>query len=445
MKITIVGAGRVGIHLAKYFSAEQQDVYLVDNNPKHLSVLESDFNLRTFCGEPTDFSTLREANSEIADIFVAVTADTSENLVACAMAKSMGAKKTIARVDKYDFLLPLNMGVVKRMGVDHVVFPDFLAAQSIVSSLEYPWCKDRSEFENGAIIMVAVEVKEESPVNGLQLKNLFAESRNLHISALRRNHKTIIPHGEDTIWAGDVLYITVVPEGIDKLMSLIGIESYTVKRVLFMGGSMVSLLVSKMSRKKFSCTIIEKDSKRCRALMESCPDCDIINGDGSEFDVLEEAGITKCDAFVALTDNTESNILSCLTSEDMGVRKNIAEVEKEQLIDKAESFNLDTIINKPIITANAIFQIILDANVHSSKCFILPDAEVGRITVKEGSFLTKAKIKLLKLPDSLTLAGVIRDGKGEMVTGETQLVPGDIVIVFCLSGSLNRVEKLFGK
>lgn len=445
MKITIVGAGRVGVHLSKYFADEQQDVFLVDNDPKHLTLLESDFNLRTYCGESTDFDTLREANSASADVFVAVTANTAENLVACSIAKSMGAKKTIARVDKFSYLQPENSPVVKRIGVDHVVFPAYLAAQSIISSLTHAWSKDWTEFENGAIIMVAIVVKEESPILGLQLKDFFSESRSLHIAAMRRNHKTIIPHGDDQILSGDILYITVTPDGLDKINQLLGIKPLTVKKVILMGGSTVSELIAREGRKRFDCTIIEKDRSRCRRLMELCPDSEIICGDASELDVLEEAGINKCDAFVALTDNTESNILSCLTAKDLGVMKNIAEVEKEQLMEKAESFNLDTIINKPIITANAIFQLILDANVDSSKCFVLPDADVGRITVREGSFLTKAKVMDLKLPEELTLAGLIRDGKGIMVTGSTQFYPGDTAIFVCLAGSLRRVEKLFGK
>lgn len=435
----------MGVHLSKYFADEQQDVFLVDSNPENLAILESDFNLRTYCGEPTDFETLREANSENADIFVAVTANSAENLVACSMAKSMGAKRTIARVDRYNYLMPSNAPVVKQMGVDHVVFPDFLAAQSIISSLEHAWSKEWTEFEGGAIIMVAVEVTERSKIKGYQLKDLFTDSRALHISALRRNHRTIIPHGSDSILPGDILYITATSPGLDKVMDLISIEPQTVKKVLLMGGSTVSELIASTAHKKFSFTIIEKDRERCHRLMESCPESEIICGDGSELDVLEEAGIRKSDAFVALTDNTESNILSCLTAKDLGVEKNVAEVEKEQLIEKAESFRLDTIINKPIITANAIFQLILDANVDSSKCFVLPDADVARITVKDGSFLTKGKVKDLKLPTELTLAGLIRAGKGEMVTGLTQFMPGDTAIVFSMAGALERVETLFGK
>lgn len=445
MKITIVGAGRVGVHLSKYFADEQQDVFLVDSNPEHLTILESDFNLRTYCGEPTNFETLREANTENADMFVAVTANTAENLVACSMAKSMGAKRTIARVDRYDYLMPSNTPVVRQMGVDYVVFPDYLAAQSIISSMEHAWSKEWSEFEGGAINMAAVEVTEMSKIRDYRLKDLFSESSFLHISALRRNHRTLIPHGDDKIIAGDILYVTFTPQGLDKIMELIVVEPLTVRNVILMGGSMVTELIAESAVNKLKCTIIEIDREKCRRLMESCPESEIICGDGSELDVLEEAGIHKCDAFVALTDNTESNILSCLTAEDLGVKKNIAEVEKEQLIAKAESFRLDTIINKPIITANAIFQLILDANADSSKCFAIPDADVARITVKEGSFLTKGKVKDLKLPSELTLAGLIREGKGEMVTGATQFRPGDIVIVFCMSGALKRVEKLFGK
>lgn len=445
MRITIVGAGRVGVYLAKYFADEQQDVYLVDNNSSHLSILESDFNLRTFIGEPTDFQTLRDANSENSDIFVAVTANTAENLVACAMAKSMGAKKTIARVNNFNYMSSVNEVLLKRMGVDHVVFPDYLSAQAVIGSLEHSWCRGWSEFENGSIILVAVNISENSPIAGHYLKELFSESRVLHISALRRDHKTLIPRGDDMIMAGDILYITAIPSGIDKVMEICGITPHPTKKVILMGGSMVSELAVRLSGKKFSYVIIEKSRERCRQLMERCEDSEIICGDASEYDVLEEAGISKCDAFVALTDNTESNILSCLTAADMGVRKTIAEVEKEQLIAKAESFQLGSIINKPVITANAIFQIIFDSNVDSSKCFALTNAEVGRMQIKEDSFLTKHPVMELKLPQELTFAGMIREGKGEMVTGRTLFKAGDIVIFFCLPGALRKVEKIFMK
>lgn len=445
MNITIVGAGRVGVHLAKYFVDENQDVFLVDNNPGNLSILESDLNLRTFLGDPENFVTLREANTENADVFVAVTANTASNLVACAMAKSMGAKKTIARVDKYDFIEDTNYALLRSMGVDHVVYPDFLAARSVISSLEHSWSYGWNDFNDGSIVLIAVTVDDKAPIAGHKLKDMYRENRRVHISAIRRDSRTIIPHGDDRIQANDILYITTIPGGIERVKEITSKIEIPVKKVILMGGSTVAAIVAKLTGHRFSYVIIEKNRERCRKLTGMCPDADIIFGDGSEQDVLEEAGINHCDAFVALSDSSESNILGCLTARDSGVARTIAEVEKEQFIGKAESFNIGAIINKPIITANAIFQIILESNPSTSRCFAMKDAEVAQLMIKEGSSLTKSAVKDLKLPKELNFAGMVRNGKGEIVTGTTVFQPGDSVIVFCLNGSLDKVEKLFGK
>ena len=445
MNITIVGAGRVGVHLAKYFVDEHQDVYLVDNNKSQLSLLESDFNLRTFFGEPTDFRILREAFADKADIFVAVTGNAATNLVTCAMAKSMGAKKTIARVDKYDFLIKENASVVRNMGVDHVVYPDYLASLSVISSLEHSWTYGWNDFNDGAIILTAVSIEADSPISGKRLKDMYKESRSMHISALKRGTKTIIPHGDDFILPNDILFITTIDEGIEKVRTITGKNNIPVKKVVIMGGSAVAELVARSTQKKFSLVIVEKNLERCRELTETCPDAEIIYGDGSDQDVLEEAGINNSDAFVALSDSSESNILGCLTAMDMGVERTIAEIEKEQYIPKGESFKIGAIINKPIITANAIFQLILDSDFSSSKCFAMKDAEVAKMEIREGSSLTKCPVKDLRLPKELNFAGLIRNGIGEIVTGNTVFQEGDDVIVFCLNGSLNKVEKLFRK
>lgn len=445
MNITIVGAGRVGVHLAKYFVDEHQDVFLIDNDKSHLSILESDFNLRTFFGEPTDFKTLREANTEKADIFVAVTADTSTNLVTCAMAKSMGAKKTIARVDRYDFIQNKNSGVIRKMGVDHVVYPDWLAALSVVSSLEHSWSYGWNEFNNGAIVLVAVTVYENSLICGSFLKDLYKENRTMHISALKRGSTTLIPHGDDIVQPNDILYITSIPQGLEKVRLITGKEDNPIKKVILMGGSAAGELTVRHAGKKFSFVIVDKNLDRCRKLAENCPDAEVIYGDGSEQEVLEEAGLNNCDAFVALTDSSESNILGCLTAMENGVSRTVAEVEKEQYISKAESFHIGAVVNKPIITANAIFQIILDSHESSSKFFAMKDAEVAKMEIKEGSALTQQPVRELKLPKELTFAGLIRKGIGEIVTGNTIFEPGDEVIVFCLNGSLDKVEKLFRK
>ena len=445
MNITIAGAGRVGVHLAKYFVDEHQDVFLIDKNGEHLSLLENEFNLRTVIGEPIDFQALRNAAADKADVFVAVTAETSVNLVSCAMAKSMGAKKTIARVDRHDFLDVENTSLLRRMGVDNVVYPDALAALSVISSLEHSWCYGWNDFNDGAIVLAAVSIGEGAPIAGKRLKDLYGEGRKMHVSALRRNSRTLIPHGDDSIEVEDIVYITTVPDGIETVKEITGIIDEPVRSVILMGGSATAQLTAKMGSKNFSFVIIEKNIEKCRKISETCPDAEVIVGDGSEQEVLEEAGINHCDAFVALSDSSEGNILGCLTAKDMGVLRTVAEVEKEQFISKADSFKIGSIINKPIITANSIFQIILDSDQMSSKCFAMTDAEVAKLEIKKESVLTKFPVKDLKLPKELNIAGLIRDGKGEIVTGNTVFQEGDGVIVFCMNGSLNKVEKLFMK
>lgn len=445
MKITIIGAGRVGVHLAKYFANEQQDVYLVDCDSTKLAMLESDYNMRTFVGESIDYNVLWQANSHNADVFVAVTGSTAENLVACAMAKSMGAKKTIARVNRPNFRENANEDVLHKMGVDHVVFPDYIAAQAVISSLDHPWCRSWNNFYDNRIILAAVSVNEESPIVGKYLRELISDSELLHISALRRRHETIIPGGNDRIAAGDLLYITSTVQGLDKVMALTGKKKSVIRKVIIMGGSNIARLVVNEAGKRFSFVIIEKDIDRCRELTETCVNGEIIYGDGSEEDVLQEAGINKCDAFVALSDVSESNVLACLTAKEAGVVRTIAEVEKERLIERAEAFRLGQVVNKPILTAHAIFQLILEGDDESSKCFVISDAEVVRMEISEDSSLTRSAVKDLNLPSGITFAGLVRDGEGQLVTGATRFRGGDKVIVFCLPGTFDKVEKLFRK
>ena len=228
-------------------------------------------------------------------------------------------------------------------------------------------------------------------------------------------------------------------------MELCGKSDFNIKNVLIMGGSKIAEIIDKIAPRKYSLTLIEKDRMKCRTLAENCNSCSIIYGDASERDVLEEAGISKCDAFVALSNITEGNILACITAKEARVRRTIAEIEKEQFIDKGESFGIGTIINKPIITANAIFQLILDSDTDTKRCFAMTHAEVARLEIREDSFLTSAPIKDLKLPRELTFAGLIRNNEGFIVNGDTRFRGGDQVIVFCMNGALNIVEKLFSK
>lgn len=443
MKIVIAGAGEVGSHLARLLSREKQDVMLIDNNAERLAVLDSDNNLMTLKGRPISFKTQRTAGVNRCDLFIAVTPDETQNILACSIAKSLGAEKTLARIDNYEFLNNDNRDYFTRLGVNSLIYPEYLAAYEIITALHRNWVRHWFEIHDGKLIIVGVKIRENARIIGMHLKEFAMVEHNFHVAAIKRRHETIIPRGDDRILSNDILYFATTHEHVNELIDLCGKKQHRIKRVLVMGGSRIAVCLSALAGNEFKIKLIESDMSKCRLLPESCPECEIIHGDARDIDTLREEGITDTDAFVALSDSSETNILTCLTAKELGVHKTIAEVEDLQFISEAENLNIGTIINKKLIASSKIFQILLDTDTGSSKCLALADAEVAEIEVKPKSKVTKGAVRTLDLPYGMTIAGLIRDGEGRLVTGNTMLMPGDHVVVFCLGGALHKIEKLF--
>lgn len=443
MKIVIAGAGEVGSHLAKLLSNEEQDITLIDNNEERLAVLDANYNLMTHIGNPTSFSALREAGVARCDLFIAVTPYESNNIVACSIAKNLGAVKTVARIDSYDFMKPENTAHVKRMGVDRVIYPEHFAAQEIVMSLKRTWVRNWFELHDGQIILAGIKLRHGAPIEGMKLKDFAFTNRHFHVSAIKRNHETIIPRGDHSMEAGDILYFTTTREYIDDLIQLTGKTEHKIKNVLIMGGTQIAIRLVNSAHEDFRFKIIESDLNVCRKLPQKCPNCEVIHGDARDLDLLNDVGITEIDAFVALTDSSETNIFTCLTAKELGVKKTIADVENIQFISQAENLNIGTLINKKLLASSTIFQMLLDADSSTAKCLALADAEVAELEAKAGSKITRVPVKDLSLPHEITLAGLIRDEEGMLITGNTQIQAGDHILVFCLSGALHKVERLF--
>lgn len=443
MKIVIAGAGEVGSHLAKLLSREEQDIILVDKDADKLAGIDANYNLMTLCGSPTSFSSLRDAGVERCDLFIAVTPFETANVTACAMAKSLGAKKTVARIDNYEFMVTESREFFTSQGVDFLIYPEYLAAQEIMTALKRSWVRHWFELHDGEIILVGVKLRDDARLIGMQLKELSYTQQTFHVSAIKRNHETIIPRGDDRIKENDILYFTTTREHEEDLLEICGKERQEIHRVIIMGGSRIAIRLAALAGDDYDIKIIDNNIDVCRRLPEKCPDCEIVYGDARDIDVLREEGIEDADAFISLSDSSEANILACLTAKEFGVGKSIAEVENIQFISEAEGLNIGTIINKKLLASSKIFQILLDADINSSKCLALADAEVAEIIAKPHSKITKAAVKDLNLSRDMTIAGLVRDGKGMLVNGNTLICPGDHVVVFCLSGAIHKVERLF--
>lgn len=445
MKIIIAGAGNVGTHLAKLLSREKQDIILMDDDEEKLSALSANFDLLTVTASPSSISGLKEVGVKEADLFIAVTPDESRNMTACMLATNLGAKKTVARIDNYEYLLPKNKEFFRKLGVDSLIYPEMLAAKEIVSSMRMSWVRQWWEFCGGALILIGTKMREKAEILNIPLHQLGAPDIPYHVVAIKRGTETIIPRGDDVIKLHDIVYFTTTRKYIPYIRKIAGKEDYAdVRNVMIMGGSRIAVRTAQYVPDYMQVKIVDNDINRCNRLTELLDDKTmIINGDGRDMDLLIEEGLKNTEAFVALTDNSETNILACLAAKRMGVEKTVAEVENIDYIGMAESLDIGTVINKKMIAASHIYQMMLDADVSNVKCLTFANADVAEFTVPAGAKITKNLIKDLGLPKGTTIGGMIRNGEGVLVTGDTLIRPGDDVVVFCLSMMIKKIEKFF--
>ena len=445
MKIIIAGAGNVGTHLAKLLSREKQDIILMDDDEEKLTALSSNFDLLTVTASPSSISGLKEVGVKEADLFIAVTPDESRNMTACMLATNLGAKKTVARIDNYEYLLPKNKEFFQKLGVDSLIYPEMLAAKEIVSSMRMSWVRQWWEFCGGALILIGTKIREKADILNIPLYELGGPNIPYHVVAIKRGTETIIPRGDDVIKLHDIVYFTTTRKYIPYIRKIAGKEDYAdVRNVMIMGGSRIAVRTAQYVPDYMQVKIVDNDINRCNRLTELLDDKTmIINGDGRDMDLLIEEGLKNTEAFVALTGNSETNILACLAAKRMGVEKTVAEVENIDYIGMAESLDIGTVINKKMIAASHIYQMMLDADVSNVKCLTFANADVAEFTVPAGAKITKHFIKDLGLPKGTTIGGMIRNGEGVLVTGDTLIQPGDHVVVFCLSMMIKKIEKFF--
>ena len=432
MKIVIAGAGAVGTHLSKLLSRDHQDCVLIDADASRLAGLDGRYDIMTIQGSPTSIKILEEAGTGTADLFVGVTPDESKNMNACSIAHALGAKKTVARIDNYEYLAPHLKPFFEKMGINSLIYPEVLAAIDITNGLKMSWVRQRWDVHDGALVE--------------PLKNLCGPDDPYHIVAIKRNGETLIPGGNDKLCVNDLAYFMTTSEYIPYIRKISGKEHYAdVKNVIIMGGGKTAVRVGLTLPDYMDLKIIEKSERRCEQLNELLCDTDtmIIHGDARDLGLLQEEGIENTQAFVALTGNAETNILACLTAKRLGVRKTVAMVENLDYVEMAESLDIGTIINKKTVAASHIYQMMLDADVSNVRSLMMVDSDVAEFVAAEGSKVTKKPVKDLGLPFGVTIGGLVRNNEGILVNGNTQILPGDSVMVFCHEQNLKKIEKYF--
>lgn len=444
MKIIIAGAGEVGTHLAKMLSNEDQDIILLDSNQQQLDIIDSNYNLMTYNGSTSSFQTLKTLGIASADLYVAVTPYESRNITSCAIAKKLGATKTVARIDNYEFLLPKNTRILKELGVDQLIYPELLAAEEINLSLSHNWARYWGELHGGQLLLIGVKLHTGSPLINLILMELPVQNHDFHVAAIKRNNETIIPTGRDRLLENDIVYFITTPEYIEKVRELSGKKKKVIKKAFIYGASRIAIRFAKEFHHLYQLKLIDEDMAKCEQLATELPDVEVIHGDGRDIDILRENNIYQNDAFLALTESSESNILACLTAKEFGIQKTIADVENIQFLSQAENLNIGTTINKKLLASSRIFKILLAADESNSKFLTLADAEIAEMQAAPDSKITRDEVRNLKLPYGMTLAALVRGNHCQLISGLTRIEAGDFVVVFCLAGMLKKLEKWFG-
>ena len=447
MKIIIAGAGAVGTHLARLLSGERQDCVLIDESEERLSSL-GDYDIMTYQALPSSIKALKDVGVERADLFVGVTPEESINMNCCILAHALGAKKTVARIDNYEYLSQQNQEFFRQLGIDSMVYPEVLAATDIVNGLKMSWVRQRWDVHDGALVLLGIKLRSEAEILNQPLKDLCGPDDPYHVVAIKRQGETIIPGGLDVLKKNDLAYFMTTKDYIPYIRKIVGKEHYTdVENVIIMGGGKTSVRAALAVPDYMNIKIIEQSASRCEKLNQLLDNVSamVIHGDGRDMGLLKEEGIKNTQAFVALTGNAETNILACLSAKKLGVRKTIAMVENLDYVSMAESLDIGTIINKKTVAASHIFQMMLKAEVHNMRSLMLVEADVAEFTAAEDSRVTKRPVKSLNLPFGVTIGGLVRNGVGMLVNGNSQIEAGDSVMVFCHEQKLKSVEKYFKK
>jgi trk system potassium uptake protein TrkA len=447
MKIIIAGAGDVGFHLAKLLSYESQDIYIIDKSGEKLNYVSTHLDVITIKGDATSPKLLIENKIHEADIFLAVTDSPEVNFTIAVLGKKLGAKKTIARITNPEFL---NNDVINfvELGIDSVISPEELAANEIKMLVRQSAFNDSIEFENGSLFILGGILSETSPLINLSVQEAKSQFSDIEFITIAiksgKNKETIIPRGNTVFNTFDQVYFSTTADSQNKLHKLIGKEHHNIKDVMILGGSRIGEKSARnLSLGNFNIKLIESNKERAFELAEKLPNVLVIRGDGRNVDLLEEENIAEMDVFIAVTGNSETNIISSLVAKSRGVKKTIALVENMEYIHISQTIGIDTLINKKLLAASSIFKHIRKGKVLALANLHNIDAEVLEFEVNNNSIIANKKIKDLSITSKAVFGGAIRNGKPLMTFGEFQLQANDKIIVFCLPEAIPELEKLF--
>lgn len=445
MRIIIAGAGDVGFHLAELLAFENKSITLIDKSQDVLDYAATHLDVMTLQGDSSSIDTLQEAGVNNAGLVLAVTTSEKNNICTAILAKKMGARRAIARVANQEYLEEAQRSTFRELGIDSLISPTQLASEEIFRLVRECSFTDHFSFEEGKAHLIGITLDDYSPLVNQQIEEINDIETDVALRpiAILRGHRTIIPRGNTVLRRNDHIYFITKGGNTDKLINLVGKKKVNVKNVMILGGTQLGEATAKRLEQTYNITLIEKDKERCKELAELLHNTLVINGDYSNINLLEEEGLNKMDAFIALSNNSETNIIASLTAKNHGVYKTIAQVEHKEYVHISQNIGVDTLINKKLIAANNIFRYVRKGHVEAITSLHGVDAEIIEYVITKKNQTTKKPLKDLHFPNTALIGSVIRGDETLLPNGDFQLQLDDKVIVFALPEAINKLEKLF--
>lgn len=443
MKIIIAGAGEVGQHLATMLAEEFHDITVIDEDAKRLEKISSISDVYTVLGDGKDFNVLNRAKLSKCGLFISVYPRESDNILSSILAKQLGAKKCIARIENDTSLHPDNKEVLINLGIDYLFYPEKIAANEVLTLLGNTSAIEYVNFSGGKLSLMVFKIYAKSPLSDVRLVDITPKNKDLHyrVVAISRDGETIIPRRHNYIREGDTIYVIADSRYAGEVNSYIGHENIKINNVMILGGGHIGERIAKSLEGRVNVKLIDHNKATAERLAETLENTLVINSDGRE--VLYDEDLQNMDAFLALTDYSETNILASMMAKKMGVKKVITEIENFRYINLAENMGIDTIINKKLITASTIFRFTMNTDVQAIRCLTGCDAEVLEFIAKPNSVITRTAVRDVPWPNDAIIGGVVRGESVFIVTANFNLKAYDRVVVFALPNAIPKLAHFF--
>lgn len=435
----------MGYHLAQQLSYENKDIILIDLDKDALDYASSHLDVMTITGDATSLEILKSANVREAHMFMAVTTSEKTNLLAATLAKQLGAHRVIARVRNHDYLHPENEIYFKNIGIDNIISPSMLCSGEIFKMIKNSTFTDVFEFEGGKLNVVGITLDQYSKMINKQISEMKKNPlfEDIKIIAIVRDQMTIIPRGNTIIRNNDHVFFISNKKAVESIIELLGQRKVAIKNIMIIGGDDLAYTTARKLEDEYRVTLIHKDKERCKWLSERLDNTLVINGDYKNIELLLEEGLEEMEAFISLTESSETNIITSLSAKNHGVYKTIAHVDTREYIHISHSIGVDSLINKKLVAANQVTRFLRKGNVEAISGIYGVDAEFIQYVITKNNRVTKKALKDLHFPDSAIVAGVIRGEQVFIPDGEFVLQLNDKAIVMALPEAKVPLEKLF--